>query len=113
MSDYCEAVLDVLCRASDGGHDIDTVPDGLCWDTHRHRFLVNCNDFFNYATADAEIIEPEDLPLLEQAWREAFDSDLEEHQALWLFAVLKRKMLPAGLDAFPPALRTLFAEATG
>ena len=31
------------------------------------RFMILCNDFFDYATADAEVIEEDDIALLEQS----------------------------------------------
>lgn len=77
------------------------------------RFFANCSDLFYWATADAEEILPEDLPLLEQTLEELIEID-ERHLLAELFCARKRGMRPQGacyrgMYGFRnPEVRTLF-----
>lgn len=51
------------------------------------RVMLNMNDMFYWACADGEYVEIEDLPLLEQSYKEADDGAL-------LYVARKRKMRP-------------------
>lgn len=52
--------------------------------------MINCNDLFYWGCADAEPIEVEDIPLLEQATEDS------EYYGDLLFCARKRKMRPQG-----------------
>lgn len=113
---YLEAVLDVFRRA-------DTF-QSLMWRRTDvgHRFSAMCSDTFAWGTADAEIIEPEDVPLLEQCLADLKQADpqLGECDLPELFAARKRGMRPMRLFLYPkhgphsdkwPAVRELFLAA--
>jgi len=64
-------------------------------------FIVTCNDFFGYASADAEIITPENLPILKQSMKDCTDSKghcSEESILLFCARVRNRKPLDAYLS---------------
>jgi hypothetical protein len=64
-----------------------TEPDGTIY------LAAMCNDTFDYATADCERIEEEDMPLLRQCLDELRRIDCEEHLAE-LFVARKRNRRP-------------------
>jgi hypothetical protein len=89
--------------------------DSLMWRTDGEyapiTFMVNCSDEFDWATADAEVITPDDIGDLEQAFtdvRDATDGDLM-YEAPLLYAARRRKQRPQGA-AYPkyPKLAGLF-----
>lgn len=115
---YLESVLDVF-------RDADSF-QSLMW--HRTdvgiRFAAMCSDTFAWGTADAERIEPEDVPLLRQCLTDlrAVDPQLGECDLPELFAARKRGMRPMRLFLYPnrgmrvtdkgwPAVRELFLAA--
>lgn len=59
------------------------------------KFAAMCNDVFWWATADAEDIEEEDLPLLQQTLRDLKEID-QRHYLPELYAARKRKLRPQG-----------------
>lgn len=61
--------------------------DDIFWDEDLN-FFVNCNDFFFWGVADAEIINPGDLELFKKSLEEADDF------GPLLFVARKRKMRP-------------------
>lgn len=74
-------------------------PDELYWairQTMEIGFMAKCSDFFMWGCADLERIEPEDIDLLTECFR-----DLAEHDATYflgeLFCARKRKMRPMRL----------------
>lgn len=113
---YLEAVLDVF-------RDADSF-QFLMWrrtDTGI-RFAAMCSDTFAWGTADAERIEPEDVPLLRQCLVDLRTADprLGECDLPELFAARKRGMRPMRLYLYPkhertdagwPAVRELFLAA--
>jgi hypothetical protein len=93
--------------------------DQLCWKFSREGtslyFWVNCNDVFGYACADAEEIDPEDLPLLRECFTDALKAD-KTYGPLYaplLFACRKRRMRPMkGAYPKPESIKPLF-DASG
>lgn len=57
------------------------------------RFLVNCNDLFYWATADAEEVTPADVAALDQAYADCDTAGRNYHGGI-LFAARKRGMRP-------------------
>lgn len=115
---YLEAVLDVF-------RDADSF-QSLMWRRTDAgiRFAAMCGDTFAWGTADAERIEPEDVPLLRQCLADlrAADPQLGECDLPELFAARKRGMRPMRLFLYPncgmrltdqgwPAVRELFLAA--
>jgi hypothetical protein len=92
---------DALFWRSDG-------PEGL-------RFYALCNDVFAWAYADAETIEPEDLPLLRQCLSDlqAADETTGDAHLSELFAARKRQLRPqpAMYRHLPQAVANLFDNA--
>lgn len=77
--------------------------------------MVICNDLFYWATAEAEDVTAEDVPLLEQAWQDCHAACSECDVEVWvcsLFAARKRGMRPQGA-AYPRCTRLhpLFSAA--
>lgn len=113
---YLEAVLDVFHQAD--SYELlmwRRTDDGI-------RFSAMCSDTFAWASADAELIEPEDVPLLRQCLADlkAADPQLGECDLPELFAARKRGMRPMRLFLYPkreredpgwPAVRELFLAA--
>lgn len=65
-------------------------------------FLLNMNDVFAWACADAEELTLENLPVFEQAVKDCMEAcDVGEAYAPNLFAARIRKMRPQGA-AYPP-----------
>jgi hypothetical protein len=62
-------------------------------------FWVSCSDFFHWASADGEDIEPEDIPLLRQciADLKATGAETWEMEVPLLYAARKRGMRPMRL----------------
>ncbi len=108
-------ILEVL-RLQD---EYDCYGEPIYWATHGDyapvTFFVNCNDLFWWATADAEKLLPEDMPMLRQAIldvqaADVYDLRLDNYEmgcALW--CARKRKMRPQQ-PAYPKdeQLRALF-----
>lgn len=58
-------------------------------------FMVNCNDFFYYASADCEAVTEENLPVLEQAMKDCTDAKGNtSYEASLLFCARVRNMKP-------------------
>ncbi len=88
-------VLNVLgIIAETWGESIVTLDDyDIWWHNKLRRFMVNCNDWFAYACADCETIEPDELELFRESMQDA--ADVEEWDwGLRLFACRKRKRPP-------------------
>lgn len=113
---YLEDVLDVFNRADSY--------ESLLWrrTDAGMRFAAMCSDTFHWASADAEPIEPEDVPLLRQCLEDlrAADPQLGECDLPELFAARKRGLRPMRLFLWPkhqreyegwPAVRELFLAA--
>lgn len=94
------------------------------------KLLVNCNDLFYWASADCEEITPDNLDILEQAfkdikpfydlWAKSFKSGKGDKVpyvpmdlAPLLFCARVRNMRPQGAyyQDFPPGVDVLFDEA--
>lgn len=88
-------VLNLFCK--EDSHDI------LFWrvDDGEIRFFVNCNDIFDWASADLEEITPENIIELEKAVADvkAMGSN-ETYEAFYLFCARMRKRRPQGA-AYP------------
>jgi len=56
--------------------------------------MVNCSDFFHWATADCVEIAPDDLDTLEQAFADVKAADADLYWGASLFAARKRGMRP-------------------
>lgn len=84
--------------------EYDCYGDPIYWATHDQyapiTFFVNCNDLFWWATADAEKLTPEDIPMLRQAILDVkatgvFTLDLENYElGCELWCARKRGMRP-------------------
>lgn len=72
-------------------------------------FFVNCNDLFEWATADVEQLTPEDLPALRQAIADVGRSDEGNDLGFLLWCARKRGMRPQQ-SAYPKdeRLRALY-----
>lgn len=79
------------------------------------KLLVNCNDFFYWGCADAEEITPENLHMLEQAYKDCEAAVDEKYNVVYgnaLFAARVRKMRPQKpcYRDWSPQLKALFNE---
>lgn len=89
-----KAFEDGFCEGADKGN--------LWWRTDGEyapiTFLVNCNDAFWWATADAERITPDNIGVLEQALADckAADATIGNLHASLLFVCRVRQMRPQG-----------------
>ncbi len=76
-------------------------------------FLVSCSDFFWWGTADCEIVTPDEIEALEQAFADvkaaSTNTQLDAYWGAVLYVARKRRMRPQGA-AYPtvPALAALF-----
>ncbi len=67
---------------------------------HGVYLLINCNDYFYYASADAEVLAAEDFPLFLQTARELGQLDSTEqdegaiHYLAHLYAARRRNLQP-------------------
>jgi hypothetical protein len=77
------------------------IHDALSWivDGENVAFCINCNDVFEWATADVEELTPENIDVFEQACADCWEID-EEIYAPYLFCARVRKMRPQGA-AYP------------
>jgi hypothetical protein len=119
---YVDAIFQI---AWEGDHD-----DAFFWrpsvtaGQREWRAFANCSDLFHWATADAEEVRPEDVPLLRQTLTDlkAIEKDNAESVATaWLpelYAARKRGMRPQGafyavgdIQREPLALVALFDAA--
>ena len=77
--------------------------DDLWWRTDGEyapvRFFVTCNDVFFWGCSDAVDVTPENVELLEQAYREA-EAVGAQFYGSWLFCARVRQMRPQGA-AYP------------
>lgn len=100
--DYQRRVLLVFAHAD--------IRDELLWHGTRNgiRFHANISDLFDWGTADAEPIDPEDVGALEQAYRDCLAVGAARCTAE-LYAARRRGMRPQGA-AYPvvPAAQALF-----
>jgi hypothetical protein len=73
------------------------------------KMFAGCSDFFHLATADAEEITADDLPLVEQCVADLGGTG-EEFYLAELFAARKRKMRPlrSAYKGMAPAVAALF-----
>ena len=79
---------------------------------------IDCSDFFSWATADGEDLEPSDVVLLEQAAEDLRNAEkFAEVYAFDLWVCRKRKMLPMERwvvgEKLSPSVRALFESAGG
>lgn len=94
------------------------IHDALFWRTETDgniRLFLVCSDTFDYATADAEIIEEQDVPLLRQTLQDLKNCS-DPIAKVWLpelFAARKRRMLILAphLDKMVDDLADLFRKA--
>lgn len=115
LASFMLAVLGLLA-------EMDRYSEPIYWATHDGyapiTFFVNCNDFFWWATADAERLMPEDLPMLRQALTDSkkccdegkgAEGGEDDDWGFLLFCARKRKMRPQQ-PAYPTdaRLRALF-----
>ena len=75
-------------------------------------FIVNCNDLFFWACADAELITDENIAMFEQAYKDASEHECGECYAGLLFCCRERKMRPQGAyyESFPKSMWGMFDE---
>ena len=92
MDKFALEVLQVFAKY--GLHDM------LFWRTDGEyapiTFFVNCNDLFYWATADLEVINPDNFPEIERAMKDvgARPVSSESLDGLSLFCARSRKMRP-------------------
>lgn len=110
MQDYILRVLKVF-EEYDERQYLDWRTDG---EFAPVTFFVICNDLFCWGSADAQEITPDNIDLLEQAYKDASASTCIYGESYGgdLFAARCRKMLPqqAYMDILPADLVPLFEE---
>ena len=106
----------LLCRIRDCVIGDDQVMWGPYGPDNAYRFSAMCSDTFQWASADSEIIEPEDLQLLGECLADLRARGGHDYLMCELFAARKRGMRPMPRwikhYAHNPEIRRLF-EAAG
>jgi hypothetical protein len=92
-------------------------PDFMLWrsyDDGRIELFADCSDTFAWATADSELIEEKDMPLLRQCFDDLCAVDDSGMELAALFAARKRKAVPIVkyLATVKADVRPLFTSIT-
>lgn len=93
--------------------------DDIWWRTDAEyapvTFLVNCSDFFEYASADCEPIGLGDIELFEKSYADSLALTGQQHSGGLLYCARKRKQrpMPAAYKYIDERVRHLFDECGG
>lgn len=116
--DALEKAMAFFLRVMKIFDDIDE-KDSLWWNTSGPyaplEFFVMCSDSFDWATADAEPLTPDNIAVLEQSIADVkplgYDAGAGTHWDLLLFCARARGRRPMPQMRIPQNLQTLFNEA--